>query len=722
MARRLALVAITAAVLGAACPVVSAQELEEIVVTAQKRTENIQDVPISITALTGEELKRLGLSSTDDIQLAVPGLVMSRPGGDSLASLPAIRGVSQNDFSPHQETSTATYVDGAYFGLIRALTTDMYDMDRVEVLRGPQGTLFGRNANGGLIQYITRQPSDHFDADIDVTGGSFNQARVEAAIGGPLGGNWEGRLAGDVDDNSGITKNLIGADLGSTKYRGLRGELRYKSAPIDATLIYSYGRDPNPTAGNYHHQSAYPNAEGLGVNLPPNQNYWGTCNGCDILGYSGPSNVHEGEYGTVGFLDRTTWYTGLTATYQAAEHLSFTSVTNYLWTDHGYLQNASASPQPLFNYYEWQSAHQVSQELRANGDAGFARWVAGLYYMSIDETNKTLADAPVFDGTPYAYNVTATFPVTTKNYSGFGQADIDLSRVLYLTVGGRYSYDQKTINFNLFDNVTGGNNVFPYQADRSFEGVSAKLQLNYHPSEHLLLYGGATRGTKSGGFNAPFGGAIPANQMAFNGEILTDYEVGFKVTTPVLRWNANAFHYHYQDYQAFDLLNLTTIVSNHPARMDGFDTDVIMAPAEGLEVTLGASFLDATVKDIVLPVGTVVDARPPQAPRYSFNSIVHKTWNIAGYALIAQADFRYLDRFYSSVSNAPDTLVPGAGVVGALLGFGASDGHWQFDVIARNLFNRDVMLLAYDLSSFGVTEQVYAPPRWISGELTYRWR
>jgi iron complex outermembrane receptor protein len=699
-----------------------AQELQEIVVTAQKRSENIQDVPISITALTGAQMNQLGFISTDDIQAAVPGLIMSRPGGDSLASLPAIRGVSQNDFAEHQETSTATYVDGAYFSLIRALTTDMYDMERVEVLRGPQGTLFGRNANGGLIQYITRQPSSQFDAYVDLTAGSFNQARVEAAIGGPLGGGFQARLAGDFNDNSGVTENFIGPSLGSTKYRGFRAELRYVSGPFDATLSYSYGRDPSPTAGNYHHQSAYPNAQGLGVNLPPNQNYWGTCNGCDILGYIGPTNVHQGSYDAIGYLDRTTWYSTLTAAYHANDHLTFTSITNYLWTNHDYLQDADASPNALLNFYEWQTAHQVSEELRANGDASWTRWVAGVYYLSIDETNSTLTSAPVFDGTPYAYSVAATFPTTTKNYSVFAQADFDLTKAWYVTVGARYSHDEKTINFNLYDEATGGNNIFPYQGDRNFEGVSAKLQLNYHPSEQLLLYGGATRGTKAGGFNAPYGGPIPANEMAFNGEVLTDYEIGLKLTTPQVQWNANAFYYHYQDYQAFDLLNLTSVVSNHPAQMYGFDTDLIMSPARGLEFILGGTLLYSNVDNIVLPNGAVVDAAPPQAPRYSVNSLLRKTWDIQSYAFTAQADFRYLDHFYSSVSNAPNTLVPGAGVLGALLSFGSRDGNWQFSVIGRNLLNRDVMQLAYDLSSFGITEQVYLPARWISGEFTYRWR
>lgn len=698
-----------------------AQELQEIVVTAQKRSQNIQDVPISVTALTGDQMKQLGFTVTDDIQVAVPGLIMGRVAGDQVASLPAIRGVSQNDFSPHQETSTATYVDGVYFADSRTLTTDMYDMDRVEVLRGPQGTLFGRNATGGLIQYITRQPSDQFDADVDMTAGSFHQARVEAAIGGPLGGAWQGRIAGDFDDNSGITRNLIGPDLGSTKYRGVRGELRYDSAPFDATLIYSYGRDPSPTAGNYRHQSAYPNAQGLGVNLPPNQNYWGTCDGCDLLGYIGPTNVHEGEYDTIGYLDRTTWYTTLNAAYHESDHLTFTSVTNYLWHNHGYLQDADASPNALLNYYEWQTAHQFSEELRANGDTSDVRWLAGLYYLSLDEENSTLTNSPVFNGTPFAYGVMATFPTTTKNYSAFAQADFDLTKVLYLTVGGRYSHDDKTINFNLYNEVTGGNDVFSYQNDRNFNGTSAKLQLNYHPDEHLLLYGGATRGTKAGGFNAPFGGAIPASEMEFNGEVLTDYEIGLKVTTPAVRWNINAFYYHYQDYQAFNLLNLTTIVSNHPAHMDGVDSDLIMSPAEGLELLLGGTFLDATVDNIVLPLGAVVNGKPPQAPRYSFNGLARKTWNVAGYALTAQADFRYVDQYYSSVSNAPDTRVPGVGVADALLGFGARDGHWQFNVMAKNLFNRDVLTFAFDLSSFGITEQVYAPARWISGELTYRW-
>src|SRR5262249_12720775 len=156
----------------------------------------------------------------------------------------------------------------------------------------------------------------------------------------------------------------------------------------------------------------------------------------------------------------------------------------------------------------------------------------GLYYLWIDESNSTLTNAPVFNGTPFAYGVTATFPTTTRNYSAFAQADIDLSKAWYVTVGARYSHDQKTIDFNLYNEVTGGNNVFSDQGDRNFDGVSAKIQLNYHPNERLLVYGGASRGTKAGGFNAPFGGAIPANQMAFDGEVLTDYEIGLKVTTP----------------------------------------------------------------------------------------------------------------------------------------------------------------------------------------------
>jgi iron complex outermembrane recepter protein len=714
MAPILALVALAA-------PAVS-QDLEEIVVTAQKRAQDIQDVPISITAMSGDQMQRLGFVATDDIQLAVPGLIMSRSAGDELVSLPAIRGVSQNDFSPHQETSTATYIDGAYVGPSRALTTDLYDMDQVEVLRGPQGTLFGRNATGGLIQYTSRQPTDQFDAYVDVTGGSFDQRRFEGAVGGPLGGGWDGRIAGDIDDNDGITKNLIGRDLGSTKYRGFRTELRYDVSPIDVLVSFSYGRDPSPTAGNYHHQSAYPDAQGLGVNLPPYQNYWGTCDGCDLLGYKGSTNPHTGEYDTIGYLDRTNWSTGLTATYHATEAFSVTSVTNYRHLDYGYLQDADASPNALLNYYEQQVARQFSEEVRANGEAAGVHWVAGLYFLSLDEDSQTLTDSPVFAGTAYAYDVLAHFYTTTRNYSAFGQADIDLTRVLYLTVGGRFSHDDKTIDFNLYDEASGGNDVFPYYGDRGFNGEAAKIQLNYHPSEELLLYGGVNRGTKAGGFNAPFGGAISASQMAFNSEVLTDYEVGLKVTTRKARWNFNVFHYDYQDYQAFDLLNLTTIVSNHPARMNGADTDVIVSPGLGFEIIAGASYLDATVKNIVLPNGDVTDTRPPQAARYSFDTLVRKTFGLGDYSLVVQSDFRYLDHFFSSVSNAPDTYVPGSGCLGARISFGASDEHWDFAVGAKNLLNRNIMTLAYDLSSFGITEQVYAPPRWIYGEFRYRWR
>ncbi len=666
-------------------------------------------------------MQRLGFTATDDIQALAPGLIMSRVAGDEVTSLPAIRGVSQNDFAPHEETAIATYVDGSYISLVRALTTDMYDMDRVEVLRGPQGTLFGRNANGGLIQYITRKPSDTFDADVNVTVGSFNQERVEAAVGGPLADSWSARIAIDQNYNSGITENIIGPDIGQTKFGGSRAQLRYDSGPLDVLAAFSWARDFSPTAGNYHHQSSYPDTQGLGVNLSPTQNYWGTCDGCDILGYTDTYGDHKGAYNTIGYFDRTIVTAGLTSTVKG-EHLTFTSLTNFLHIDYGYGQDGDASPNSLENYYETQTAHQLSQEFRLNGDSSLTRWVAGLYYMSVDARSTSLVDSPVFNGTPYAYGVSTAFPTTTQSYSAFGQMDVDLRRDLYLTIGARDTYDRKTIDFTLDDVITGGPPVFVYDGSQSENAVSGKLQLNYHPDENLLVYGGVTRGTKSGGFNAPFGAPLSPAQMPFQGEVLTDTEAGVKVTTAQLRIAASIFHYNYQNYQAFDYRNFTTIVTNKPAHMSGADLDMTMTPAKGLEISVGGSLLDATVQDVGLPSGAIIDSRPPQAPRYTANALVLKTWQIGRMNFSAQMDFRYVASYYGGVTDAPAIDVPPSGVLGARLGLASSDGRWEVAVLGKNLLNRDVMIDAFDNSGYGFTEQVFAPPRWISGQISYRWR
>ena len=181
--------------LASCCGNVAAQGLEEIIVTAQKREQNLQDIGIAVTAFNGAEMAKLGMFSVSDIVAQTPNVTYVSPFGEGTNTAFTIRGVGLNDFSEHNEAPGAVYVDGVYKGTLAGVNFQLFDLDRVEILRGPQGTLFGRNTSAGLIQYVTRKPGDEADAHAELTLGEFSQVRVEGAVGGPLGDVAAGRLA-----------------------------------------------------------------------------------------------------------------------------------------------------------------------------------------------------------------------------------------------------------------------------------------------------------------------------------------------------------------------------------------------------------------------------------------------------------------------------------------------------------------------------------------------
>src|SRR5580698_6359822 len=195
-ATRLAVAAVLAAIAlsAQAQQAPSSGALEEIVVTAQKREQNSQDVGISLSAITGADLNSLGAAAATDITKSMPAVVLTQPNGPSSFSL-AIRGVTQNDFADHQESPAAIYVDDVYVSQMAGLAFSLFDMDRVEVLRGPQGTLFGRNATGGLANFVTRKPSDDAGGYVDITAGERNLTRIEGAVTGPVLDGVDGRLS-----------------------------------------------------------------------------------------------------------------------------------------------------------------------------------------------------------------------------------------------------------------------------------------------------------------------------------------------------------------------------------------------------------------------------------------------------------------------------------------------------------------------------------------------
>lgn len=300
----------------------------DIVVTAQRRAENLQKVPLSVAAVGGETLSARGVTNLSELPDLTPGLRAPNPGNPAVVTF-SIRGVGQRDINIHNEGAVALFVDGSYISFSAALGQPLFDVDRVEVLKGPQGTLFGRNATGGLIQIISKKPTDTFDAYATIDYGSYNSVRVEGAIGGPLGHGFSARLSLYGEQADGYIKNAAGPNLNALKALSGRLQLQYKNEkgfkfllsaratkwpdapgvglPATPFIIAADGaRRPN-SYGEYANYCATI-SQGLNPNPPIGSNLGGNCytrvpNTTKDASFSSDDRFHSQYYALTGTAD-----------------------------------------------------------------------------------------------------------------------------------------------------------------------------------------------------------------------------------------------------------------------------------------------------------------------------------------------------------------------------------------------------------------------------------
>ncbi len=702
--------------------------LEEIVVTAQKREQNMQSVGVSVAAFSNEQLKSLGFTNTVDITQHTPGLSVGVVGGTGAINLLSIRGVAQNDYNLHQESPNAIYVDQAYLSFLGAASGQMFDLERVEVLRGPQGTLFGRNATGGLLHYVSRKPTGDLSGYTQLRIADHNQVRFEGAIGGGISDTVSGRIAVMTNNHDGITENRAGPDAHEADSLAFRAHLQIEPSDTFSALISAYHSvNDNEKAAVYQHVAAGIDANGLGYDLADDENFWGTCSGCDFLGYRDSDNdVHAGAWDRVGFMDRRV--SGATATldWQLGD-LTVTAVSNYTDIDIYYGEESDSSTNALLTVDIDQDASQFSQELRIFKEAGRTSWVAGLYYLDIDSSMFQMLDVPIFSGTPFGYRSLSLAESTTTSWAAFGHVEFNMTEEWKLTAGLRWTDDDKN-HENFVDEVdVGYGRVLDFtrttvgELTHYSEGDWAgKLALDWRPADDTLIYGSITRGHKSGGFNASIDGAIPVPEMRFEAEILTSYELGLKATMfdGNARLNSSVFYYDYKDYQAFDLRGLAAVISNQDAEVSGAEIELTTVPAEGWLLNLGASFLDTTVKDFGLSTGQLVDRKAPMSPDFSLNGLLRKEWQLSSGQFGMQVDVSHVGEQYFAGSNAPTSLGESYTTVGARIAF-ASDNNWEVAVFGQNLTDEDYVVYVYDISAFGYNLKSYGPPRWAGVEFRY---
>ena len=489
----------------------AAQVLEEIVVTAQKRAQNIQDVGIAITALTGDQIRQLGMQDTTWVPDMAPGVQLVQPNSRQSYGF-AVRGVLQVDFADHQEHPTAVYVDEAYVSQASASGFQLFDLEQVEILRGPQGTLWGRNATGGAISFTTNKPTQEFEAYAEAKYGRFDNMGFEAAIGGGISEKVSVRFAGTGNWHDGYAKNSLGPDPFDDNTASLRGQVLFEisdnvtlllngrgsySELIDGALLilpasydpdtgFGYIRGPNEVTAN-------PLAGSPEDGLQPSVD----CPGCDYFGWKEPDdgrrNVH---HDFIGFSDLHTWGGGARLDVDG-ENFDFVSITDWYHVDKKYMEDSDGTPFPVLETFLANDTEQFSQEIRISGEAERFSWVAGGYYLRIRGdygTGVTLrsdvetigsspspqdrgsivpadwligavgTEIPCFGGggfedLPQTCGVQPTshdagvflasgyWEQKTDSYSIFAQTEFDLTSQLTLTTGFRWIEEEKEIDY-----------------------------------------------------------------------------------------------------------------------------------------------------------------------------------------------------------------------------------------------------------------------------------
>lgn len=745
--------------------------LGEIVVTAQRREETLSNVGIAVNAFSGEQIKSLGLVDSMDIVRLAPGVFMSSDTGGQNRKF-TVRGVAQNDFLDAVESPIAIYVDDGYIAPQQGQVFGLFDLERVEVLKGPQGTLFGRNATGGLVHYVSRKPTLGETAGfIDVLYGSHQNIRLEAGVTVPLGDKVAIRLSGLLDKHDPILKNeYAGADdLYDKDVKAGRLHVLLEPTETLRWRITASGAKSIQSSGNYETRGIVPVFDAGGrwvdsVLAGPNETRPGigpggssvpvfgvptrSTPGGNLFGYKedkvGDFNVNM-NYARANANRYKSWGVQSALEFDLSSDLVLKSNTDYRKFTKVASLDVDQSPLELFTYMADAKTRTFSQEFNISGSTDQTEWVAGVYYLNIK--NKTLQGLPfASDGllnggaTTPGLDFTTEVSLKTNSYSIYGQIDQKLGDKWSFIAGARYINERKNFDFaqnayvNLDENhieddvlafpVPQPAGANPYKRKWKQNLWAGKAQLEFRPQDGLLLYAGVNRGVKAGSVNGPLadGSSVTAAQLVYKPEVLWSYEGGFKLKTlgGDLRINGSVYYYDYKDYQVFTFVNVSGVVSNEQASIKGVELEVVAAPMDGLTMSVAGSYNDAKVKDLEFAPGLTKNVRPVYSPKYQANYLVRYQFPLAGGDFALQADGSYTGSRFGNLRNFTAHKLDSFFIQNFRVSWQTDDKHWLVTGFVNNAFDKRYQIERFDLSTLcGCTNESFGLPRWWGGSVRY---
>ena len=703
--------------------------LEEITVTAERREQSLQEVPIAVTAFSGDMVNEGGITSMEDVALQTPNFKMTA--FNTSESQLYLRGIGSTQDGPSSDPSVAVFIDDVYVGRPAGASTDLYDLERIEVLRGPQGTLYGRNAAGGAVNIFTRKPQQEFEAKAGLTVGSESLVNLRTYINGPISDTAAGKITVNFRNRDGYAENVTtGQDLEDDNTRSIRAQLLFTPKDtVEVLLGFDYtdidNSGNNRFLTNFDVEPIFPDAL-----TDPQKDEIAT------FGNDERKSSHDEDQKSDKQL------LGLMARVDAElDWATFTSITGYRETESSWSQalvplladrDGGSGIYDVDDGAE-QQAYQVSQEFRLAGATDNLNWVTGLYFFreNVDISERFVTYWGPTTGLNVLFNegdVSFNMEANTESFAAFGQVTWDISDVVAVTLGARYNDDKKEQDTEAVSNepmaglvwgIPLGPSGAPYTANgkESWDDVTVRASLDWDITDDHMLYFTYSEGFKSGAFNShtstPQVAAVPLLP-----EQATNYEIGAKTQwlDDRLRFNVTYFDLDYEDLQTWSLQDFVLVADNAAAEVSGVETEFAFAFTENFTINGNYATMDHK-----FTAGANAGNKLTRAPETTWSVFANLSMPFAsGAALDLLASTSYTDEFHFELTNDLRGLEEDVSVLDASATFTSADGRWDVALWGKNL--SDELYAVHHISgSFGGATKIWGPPRTYGITFNYSW-
>ncbi len=670
--------------------------LEEVVVTARKREETVLDAPLSITALGADQIEARKLRGLTDLAVSMPNVALDEVGTARGISNFSIRGLGINSSIPSIEPTVGIFVDGVYLGTNSEAAFDTFDLESIEVLRGPQGILFGRNVTGGAILVNTRKPGDEFEARVrtalDGGGDGGLNKYLMGSMGGPVSDSLSVGITAYYNDDDGWFENrLTGADFGALEQVMFRPVAVWRPGDkLELVLRYQYSENEGDGSASQAHTN------GLGVDGTP---------------VNFDRDSHDFSIDEEGVLDVKIHFVTAELNLKVGENGMITNILGYRNSESYFLTDADAQPVSLFHGSGSMEAEQVSNELRYNGVfAERFNLTAGVYYFNNDikyHERRNLLGLLTPDGSP-ALLQDGGGEYEVETIGVFAAVDYDLNDAITLSAGLRYTSEEKEAaiaslirNVNSPCNVLDGSCSFDFTDDEKWQSWSPKVGVIYHVSDSARIYAHWTRGFRSGGYNLRNTAIDTVNfgPGPFDEETVDNYEIGFKASFAQGYLSGALFFNDIEDMQrelnmADPVSGIVQVIKNTAdAEIFGIELDGAANLTENLQATGSVGWLDAGYKNVKFDLNSdgMIDGRDedldlPRAAEWTWSLGLRHRLQVGDLGHIGtRIRYSYRDKSYFTDNNLGYIL--SQKILDAGLDFHLADSRWVFSLYGKNLLD-----------------------------------